>query len=325
MKQLPFSDLGCAAILLGAAFVCSIPFLLGFKPIPQQKVADNHKRDIKKLVSKKKKPRKKKVKGPKPVEEGDWRDIPVSERKDKGLKWKQVFFDDFSEDTIGKNWIWPVGKWRVRSGELRNYSTKAGASIYLKGADFSGDFRISYDCYTLKANKEKLPCDMSFYAGASPPADVLRWEMNIDPKSGKSLVVEEAAVPEVDKKKTEGKLKKKKTKRVKKRPEILNYKVWKYNYWCAFGCNQNLWTGLARKGVSLFIDKKNVIKLGKKYRVVIERVGNRMSLHINDKEIYYGEDLTFPEKNPLNKYGVLYTYMRIVAFDNVKVYMPEEQ
>ncbi|MHC4871352.1 MAG: hypothetical protein ACYTFY_05870 [Planctomycetota bacterium] len=177
MKIRNTGDLKAAFLLLGAAFLCSIPFLAGYKPIPDElkkkRIASQAPSSRKSVKSNRKKIKRKAIAVPKKIAavKGEFKPLTKSEIvRDEKVKWKVVFSDNFFRDSLDDKWNYATGKWRVSMGVLKTTSLNSASTIMVKDFKFPESFRISYDCKTVKPGDSKVPCDMSFFTYVDLPA-----------------------------------------------------------------------------------------------------------------------------------------------------------
>lgn len=286
MDTRKISDLQMAGILLAIAFLLSIPFILGYKSIPdemmQKKVikGKRSKSTIATVVKRKSSTQRSRIPANQKVTEGAFEKLTYREKQhDDKMKWKLAFSDNFSTNSIGQKWVAAKGKWNVYFGQLKCYLVSKESQdslIMAKNIKLPKDFRITYDVKTTKAGLNNQPCDMSLYFFLGSPEKLVRNRPNT-----------------------------------------------KQAYLFRVASMGNKISGLSRPGDYLAINRKFKARVNQKYTVVCQKIGNHYSMKINDITIFEGKEVKPIEIEPENRYFGFYTYRSEVLFDNVNLYIPD--
>lgn len=285
MKFTNITDLKVAFILLGAAFLCSIPFIAGYKSIPEEQkkkliemnISHTNTKVIKKKKVKKKKPAKPRSFDSIKAVKGAF--IPLTKQEieaDDAIKWKTVFSDDYSKNTIGEKWNNALGKWRMYMGSLKTTTLNSASTIMVKNFEFPDSFRISYICKTVKPGISKVPCDMSFFTYCKPP------------------------------------------KNAKKRPNVGDaylFRVATYN---------NNFCGISRPGAHLVTNRDFKLMTGEEYHVICQKIGTHLMMSINGKKVFHGKEKNPYKFSKEHKFGGFYVYSTYVEFKNFEISIPEK-
>ncbi len=94
----------------------------------------------------------------------------------------------------------------------------------------------------------------------------------------------------------------------------------KNGYYFGYGSFDNKRVVLSKSNKNLYSELKEPLRAGKKYHVVATRIGNRLSLTVNDELIFDVVDKTPLSGSSRNRIG-LFGYMSETYYDNVKIYM----
>ncbi len=93
----------------------------------------------------------------------------------------------------------------------------------------------------------------------------------------------------------------------------------KNGYYFGYGSYDNKQVVLTRSDEVLFSELREPLRAGKKYHVVVERIGNSLSMTVNDEKVFSVEDDKPLSGSSRNRIG-LFGYQSETYYDNIKIY-----